>query len=207
MSYLPPGEKWTAFYEESEPDARRRILAETAAPDDGCDRLRAEIFERRHPQNPKAHELKDVYLWQCVQLMYLYRTKSRIFVRTKKKTAEAARELGLIGAEGPERKKALTKEEESLYYWEFRNTARRYFSTCSGPHYRKRFFGLAPLSDEERVEEIVKDAFQMGEGIAMAAGMEDVLRIWSDAVRDEYCARDILAADRYAAFRKKELEE
>ena len=85
--------------------------------------------------------------------------------------------------------------EMAALYWEFRNTARRYLSTCCGDGYGNSFFGLKRATDEEKLVKTCGDVWAMSRGVALVYGVEEEMRPWCDAFYAELTA---FAPDRAA---------
>ena len=190
---------WSEYYRELEPKRRRLLLERFCEeePDDGANAYRRILFEARHT-DPKApgHEV-DRMLFQCIDFMQLYRS-ARIFRENAvKSVCRAIKELrfDLAGQYGEAGTGAL--------YWEIRNTAARYLSTCSSPSYNRRLFGLAPSNEGSRNDRVLRDFWQMSEGLARRTGLETELAIWNQAVADAYCMTGEGAREQLEAYRGK----
>ncbi|MDD2213822.1 MAG: hypothetical protein PHR21_04695 [Oscillospiraceae bacterium] len=189
--------QWLQFYQELSPAARRQLFEtlQINEPDDGANELRLKLLKTRYqdPRHPE-HEV-DNLLWQCLNLPYLYK-RGRYFKKSAaKEVTKTFRELSL--------NEALSYGEagEKAVYWEVRNAVRRYFSTCQGEHYRRKVFGVMRASEEERQNQILKDAWQMSYGLAHRLGLEAETALFCQAVRDEYAT---LSADAGSDFDARE---
>ena len=121
--------KLNEYYRELEP-AKRRAMLETlcaSEPDDGANAYRRTLLDARHvdPKNP-GHEV-DRMLFMCVSFMQLCQS-ARMFkgsaIREVRRSLQELR-FDQAGAYGEAGTRAL--------YWEIRNAAARYLSTCSAP--------------------------------------------------------------------------
>ena len=183
---------WNEYYRELEPERRSQILERLLSqePDDGSDSSRKRLFALRYLSGEDPKPSVDRYLWQCVNFAQIYDT-SRIFRKNGRREAERfLKENGyheLIEA-GPEGEKAL--------YWEIRNAAKRFFTTCSGSGYRRALFGLLSPREEDQKQQMTLDTWKMTTGIGERLGMSDTLNLWTKAVMDEYRLTDPQAEDR-----------
>ena len=175
--------KWDEYYRELVP-ARRRAMLETlcaSEPDDGANAYRRMLLDARHMdlKNP-GHEV-DRMLFMCVSFMQLCQS-ARVFKRSA--ICEVRRSMQDLnfdqaGAYGEAGTRAL--------YWEIRNAAARYLSTCSAPGYNRGFFGLTPSREAGRQERIARDIWQMSTGLSRRTGLGEELALWNQAVLDAYC--------------------
>lgn len=175
--------KWNECYSELDPKKRREMLETLCMtePDDGANEYRLRLYKVRHIDEKSGREV-DRFLFQCVNFIYLYNS-SRLFRRSAEK--EIRRTF-----------KELLFEEASIYgeageralYWEIRNTALRYLSTCNAPGYNRAFFGLVRSNESGRKERICKDIWRMSRGLAQRVGLKDYMRVWNDAVVHAYLA-------------------
>ena len=158
---------------------------------------RRTLLDARHvdPKNP-GHEV-DRMLFMCVSFMQLCQS-ARMFkgsaIREVRRSLQELR-FDQAGAYGEAGTRAL--------YWEIRNAAARYLSTCSAPGYNRGFFGLAPSRDAGRQERIARDIWQMSAGLSKRTGLGEELALWDRAVLDAYCATGESARARFEAFDAK----
>lgn len=188
---------WEAFYEEMDPEKRKKILEEKCSGNAG-DVLPQKIFWENRCRDRKNPERSiDLYLWECVNLVYLYK-KAKFFRRS------AGREvLQILSDMGCGGSREDSVSDQSAFYWEMRNAVKRYFSTGQSKNYRRRIFGILGSDEEERKSQICQDAWQMSEGVALRTGLSGEMRVLTDAVRDEYAAMDPGAAERFSALSRK----
>lgn len=190
---------WNVFYMELEPEKRQEMLEELvkSQPDDGANEYRKILLKRRYndPKNPTAKV--DSYLWQCVNLPFLYKN-AKFFTKKNKKELHAIwKETGFDLAE------KYGEAGEKALYWEIRNTMKRYFKTCTDKSYGRKIFGLVSANDEERSIRICKDAFSMSYGLAGKLEEEETMAIFNQAVKDEYSLLDDNAVGRFAEYERE----
>ncbi len=177
---------WEGFYRELDPEKRKTILKDLEAAGEGDAAIiafRRQLLEKRYT-NPKEPGSKwDLYLQQCAVLPSLYRKRKSVFVNTGR---ELQRTLAALGLENPEE---YSEEEKTALYWEFRNTADRYFKTCSGSKYGSSFLGLSKADDMQKLKLAARDAWEMSEGIARFGKIEKEMQIFCDAVKDAFIDR------------------
>ncbi len=189
-------EKWDAYYRELEPGRRRAMLDELCAsePDDGANAYRRTLFRARHEDEKSPGCEVDRMLFMCVYFLQLYKTARMFRSSAAKEVLGSLREMRFdqAGQYGEAGEKAL--------YWEIRNAAARYLSTCNSPGYNRGLFGLTPSRDEGRQERILRDVWQMSEGLSRRAGLARELALWNQAVLDAYCQTGANARARFEAY-------
>ena len=179
MEYLE-NKDWKEYYEETDPQERKRIYEELIqkVPDDGANELRKRLFELRHV-NPKKPEKKvDNGVWQMVVMPMNLRFQYRFSKQTKE---EIRKSLTAMGND-----EARDEVSISAVYWEMRNVARRYYESCNGPRYARKYFGIMQSSQEEKLQRTATDVYAMVEGVPKHFEMEEEMQIFSDALRDEF---------------------
>lgn len=188
--------RWNEYYRET--DRKRRLKMRNQLfmlePDDGANEYRKKLYECRYinPRDPEAEQ--DLYLWHCVNFSELGGSARLFKGRARKEILEALKQMGFseMPEYGPEGEKAL--------YWEIRNGVKRYFETCKDTGYRRQLFGLLSTTEEDRLRQMCKDAWNMSVGIAVHYGLEEELKLWKQAVQDQYFATDVEAAERFRKY-------
>ncbi len=190
---------WNEYYRELEPKMRRAMFDRLCAqePDDGANEYRRLLFEARHIDPKSPDRVLDRMLFQCVNFLQLCRSAWLFKGGAIKEVRRAMKELrfDLAGQYGEAGTRAL--------YWEIRNAAARYLSTCESPSYNRHLFGLAPSRPEARGDRVVRDIWQMAEGLALRTGLEAEMALWDQAVLDAYCMTGDGAKERYEAYRRR----
>ena len=117
------------YYDELEPEKRRelfeKLTAEAEA--DGANAFRRELFAKRHTDPKDENHKVDRFLWHIIILPSYLKSASFLNFITRKEIRGMLSELLLENAAD------FTGEERSAAYWEYRNAAKRYISTCNGP--------------------------------------------------------------------------
>ena len=207
-AYTLPNGDWLAYYEERLPEKRITIMESLREPEAYLQAAKC-LFSVRHPQK-KAEILPDTFLWQLIQILYIMRQKTFFDRAPYKKLKNAFQSLKI-----PEE---LLRDDHGkcAVYYEFRNMAVRYMDTEGDINYRKKWFGLQSLTNEERVNEMLSDVYLIGEkstDICLAeekkAGREDapfsvLLSLWRMAVKDAYAAGGATQKDRYEEYAAKQ---
>lgn len=178
------GECWKEFYKELDPD-RRRELYKTAvqeSEDDGANALRKGLMEMRYTDPRDSSRKVDNFLWNMVILPGYMRPMYFIKAIGEREIKGVIRELGLENAqEWDESKRAAA-------YWEYRNTAARYLTTCEGPSYAKKLFGTMHSTDEEKLARTAKDFYSMAVLVPAKYGVEKELELFIRALKDAFLA-------------------
>ena len=178
------GECWKEFYRELDPD-RRRELYKTAVQeneDDGANAFREELMELRYTDPRDSSHKVDNFLWNMVILPGYMRPMYFIKAIGEREIKGVIRELGLENAED------WDETKRSAAYWEYRNTAARYLSTCEGPSYAKKLFGTMHSSAEEKLAKTTKDFYSMAVLVPAKYGVEKELELFIRALKDAFLA-------------------
>ncbi|MBQ7577783.1 MAG: hypothetical protein IJT21_05925 [Synergistaceae bacterium] len=163
------------FYNEIEPAKRLEIL--DSLPESEDSKIMREIYNDRFSDHEgKKRKNIDWWLWRCVCLQILC-NRGKLFRKSRdREVLKIITELHTDINDEP-RKKFL--------YNEYRNTAKRYLSTCKSGSYASSFLGLRQASEEEKIYHACLDIWQMSAGVAKSSGLTDKMQNWIDALRDE----------------------
>lgn len=190
---------WDAYYREPDPQKRRGMLdlACASEPDDGANAYRRALFDARHADAKNPGRTVDRMLFLCVSFVQMYQS-ARMF---RKGTArDVRRSLSELRFDEAAR---YGEAGERALYWEIRNAAARFLSTCQSPGYNRGLFGMRPSGEEGRRERIARDIWQMSAGLAGRTGLGEELALWNRAVLDAYCQTDARALERFDACAAK----
>ena len=175
---------WKEFYDEMDPD-RRMELFETVVKsheDDGADVLRKELMRLRYTDAKNSGRKVDNFLWNMIILPGFLRPIYFIKAVGAWEIERIIRELGLENAaEWDEAKRAAA-------YWEYHNAALRYLSTCKGPNYAKKVFGIMQSNDEEKLYKTAKDFYSMTVTVPIKYGKEKELKLFTGALQNTFRA-------------------
>lgn len=178
---------WDAYYEETDPERRRELLLDGcgAAPSDRLNALRISLWNLRYTDPKDEKHRVDRLLWQCVNLLCIYKMSGPPFLR-KNGAGEIREALRTMGFE---QAAAFGEAGSGELYREFRNGARRYFSvSAEGKSYRKKYFGLAAMNGRECTEKLARDAWRLSDGVKIRFSVGEELAVFSRAVKDEFFA-------------------
>ena len=193
--------RWNEYYRETDRKKRLSLRNELfmLEADDGANEYRKKLYERRYINPKDSSQEQDLYLWNCVNFIEISRSGKLFKRHTRKEILKALKQMGFdeMPEYGPAGEKAL--------YWEIRNGAKRYFQTCSDKSYRRQVFGLLSTTDEDRGRQMCRDAWDMSAGLAEAFQLQEELRIWSQAVKDQYSAVDGEAASRFQEYHETQM--
>ena len=161
------------FYNEIEPAKRLEIL--DSLPDNEDSRIMREIYNDRFSDHEgKKRKNVDWWLWRCVCLQILC-NRGKLF--RKSRDREVLKIINELHTDDESRK--------NFFYWEYRNTAKRYLSTCKSGDYASSFMGFRRASEEEKIYRACLDIWQMSAGVAKSSGLTGKMQNWIDALRDE----------------------
>ena len=181
----------TQYYSELDPIKRLEIL--NASSDDEF--LHMLYHERYSDHENKGRKNIDWWLWRCICLQILY-GRGGFFKKFRD------REINTILDE-----LFMNDNDEShraFLYHEYRNTARRYLSTCRSANYASRFMGFRQASDDEKIIKACEDIWQMSKGIARISGFNEKMHVWCEAFYDELIDYDSVCRDEYARLDSKQ---
>ncbi len=175
---------WQAYFDELDPRLRLvrfNILARRQEEQTGFCRS---IYEQRYTDPRHPDRPVDTWLWKIVYLPGLYRRRKMLKKALRREMEQTARELHLTDPS------ALSDLERGVLYQEFRNTARRYLSTCRGSRYGRKLMGLKPATPQEQRDRACEEIWTASRGLAREAGMEENFALWTDALRAELAEYD-----------------
>lgn len=185
---------YSDYYSEIDPKKRLKIL-DALPENEAVDFLRELYNDRYSDHEGKGRKDIDWWLWRCICLQILY-GRGNFFRRFRDKEVN-----GIII------ELRLNDNDEShlpFLYHEYRNTARRYLSTCRSSNYASRFMGFRQASDDEKILKACADIWQMSGGIALSSGNEQAMRLWTEAFRDEIYDYDDICRDEYERLKERD---
>ena len=172
---------WTEYYRETDPEKRRLLFKQMSDVfDDGANELRYRLYERRHTDNAHPGRIVDKGV---LEIMLMSVNDSPIYRFSPFTAGSIRRSMTDLGIDEVCDANDMSA---SAVYWEIRNAARRYFENCKGPQYARKWFGMVASSDDEKLEKTAYDVWTMTVRIPEMYGMIEEMRIFSDAVRDEF---------------------
>ena len=178
------------YYAEIDPAKRLAILNDSDAPEF----VHKLYHERYSDHEGKGRKNIDWWLWRCICLQLLY-GRGGFFKRFRYR--EIAGILDELFMNDPD------ESHKAYLYHEYRNTARRYLSTCRSSNYASRFMGFRQASDEEKVLKACADVWEMSAGIARICGQSEKMAVWCGAFRDELMEYDSACREEYDRLNSK----
>ena len=181
MEYIK-NEDWEEFYETVDPTKRREIMEKILeeAEDDGANDLRKKLFEMRHKPPKNAVRDVDNGIWHMIVVPSNMKLQYKLTPGTKSEIKKSMREMGVEDVDTSD------PVAVSAVYWEIRNTAKRYFTTCNGPKYARKLFGIMQSNEEEKLRKTAEDVWACAIGVPQHYKLAEEMRIFSDAVRDAF---------------------
>ena len=181
------------YYAELDPKKRLEIL-DSFPENSDTEYLRRIYQERYSDHDNKGRKNVDWWLWRCVCLQQLY-GRGKFFRKFRNKEVIAIiDELQLHDTDESHRK---------ILYHEYRNVAGRYLSTCKHADYASSFMGFRRAGDDEKVLRACSDIWQMSRGIAKYENVEEEMRLWCEAFRDELFDYDSICREEYQRLDSK----
>ena len=182
-------DSWRAFYEELDPDRRKALYEEAIQEqdDDGANDFRKELIELRYIDPKKNGRLVDNFIWNIVILPGYLRPMYLIKAIGAREILQVIRELGLDKVE------TWDESKRAAAYWEYRNAAARYLSTCNGPNYAKKAFGLMQSNDAEKLNKTARDFYCMTVAVPEKYGKEKEMVLFTSALKDEFMSSSYAA--------------
>ena len=181
------GKDLMAYFRELSPTDRKRMfeaIVEEGTIDENVKEFCELLYEERYQDAKNPEKKVDNWLFKLVYLPGLYK-KRRIFKRGFKREIEATLfDLHLDDAD------SLDEMESTILYLEYRNAAKRYLSTCESDGYASTMLGLKKAGPEEKKYQACEDIWLASRGFAIAAGEEERLRLWCNALLDELTQYD-----------------
>lgn len=190
---------WAPFYQETDETKRGAILEELLAgiPDDGANALRKQLYENRYHDPKRPGKRVDRGVWEMV-VMPSYLSG---FLANKERIRRFIRiSLTNLGITDEIRKDPVLL---SAIYWEIRNIARRFYQSCESPRYARKYFGITESSWEEKQVRCGRDVWIMAEVVADKFDMKKEMKVFSDAVVDEFFTVSDQAEEIYQDIRRK----
>lgn len=190
---------WEAFYKELDPEKRRQLYEEACAAgeDDGANALRLELMETRYHDPKKPGKRVDRGVWSMVLMPAFVHG---VFLRREATKQQIRDNLAIVGIN---EKNMADPVLQSAVYWEIRNIARRFYATCESPQYGRKLFGLKDATWEEKQLRCANDVWIMGVQVARTFEMEDEIRVFCDAVIDQFKDVSLQAGEIFAFVDEK----
>ena len=184
----------TEYFREIDP--KKRLVILDSLPESGAVDFVREVYNDRYSDHEgKGRKNIDWWLWRCICLQILYgRGRFLRKFRDKEVTAIIS-ELRMNDTD---------ESHRAVLYHEYRNTARRYLSTCKSGDYASGFMGFRKASDEEKIIKACADIWQMSGGIAHSSGNDSAMLLWVEAFRDELMNYDDICREEYKKLREED---
>ncbi len=185
---------YSEYFREIDPK-KRLVILDSLSESGGVDFVREVYNDRYSDHENKGRKNIDWWLWRCICLQLLY-GRGGFFRRFRD------REVTAIISEL--RMNDTDESHRAYLYHEYRNTARRYLSTCKSGDYASSFMGFRKASDEDKIIKACADIWQMSGGIARSSGNESAMNLWAEAFRDEILNYDDICREEYERLSREE---
>lgn len=190
-------EAWTAYFDELDQQKRLALFNDLAGRGDEAAAFCRALYDERYI-DPKHPDRKvDTWLWKFVYLPGLYKRRKFLGGAVRKELEGTLKELHL------DRPEALSEMEKTILSLEYRNAARRYLSTCRGTNYASSLLGLKKATGQEKLDRACEDIWSSSKGLALAAGLEENFKLWSEALYAELLEFDPDSRKHYAELEQK----
>ena len=167
------------YFEILSPRDRRLYFEELTDLDSETEEFCRKLYRERYQDKKDPDRRVDNWLWKAVYLPGIFRKRKLLKRAISNEVKGTLEDLHL------ENPGELSEMEKKILYQEYRNTARRYLSTCNGVNYGSKLLGLKKASDAEKRERACEDIWMASRGFALAAGEEERMSLWCDAFLDE----------------------
>ena len=185
-------EGFAAYFTELDPKKRLKILNGLADADKEPVSWCRRLYAARYTDSKRPGQEVDLWLLKFIHFPVLFRQRKPGGGRILQREVE-----GAISDLMLDRTEALSDMQKQLLALEYQNVARRYLFTCTDPQYGSTFFGLKKASAEEKRRRACREIWESSHGIALAAGAEQVMKPWCDAVYRAYLEFDPDGQEQY----------
>ncbi len=177
---IPPA--YQAYFAETDADRRKALLDEIEAKeaDDALLPLCRTLWKLRYV-DPKSGRRVDLFLWEILNLICLYRTAGWMKKSARKEAARALEALG-VSLAAP-----YGEAGEAVLSAELANAVRLYLSTCDSKSYRKRLMGLSEMKTEDWQYKVAGDIWRLSEGLPEKLDMKEAFALPGRVAREEFC--------------------
>ena len=183
----------TEYFREIDP--KKRLVILDALPESEAVNFAREVYNDRYSDHEgKGRKNIDWWLWRCICLQILYGRGNFLRWFRDKEITTIISELRMNDTD---------ESHRAILYSEYRNTARRYLSTCKSGDYASSFMGFRKASDEEKIIKACADIWQMSGGVAKKTGNESAMSLWAEAFRDEVYEYDDICRDEYERLKEE----
>ncbi|MCR5108620.1 MAG: hypothetical protein K6B28_10715 [Lachnospiraceae bacterium] len=177
---------YNGYYRETDQEKRKKILNDIEEEINSLGSTDAvyeltfvkQLYDLRYHIKKKGIGQSDNFLFQCLNLPYMYRNALIPWFMLKKRLNEISVSLGLD--------KYLTYNdiEKKALNREFRNTAACYIKTCDNGSY-KSLLGLVQSDEATRKKHMIADFYDMTTGFSRKFSAEEIMKPWNDAMKEE----------------------
>ena len=183
----------TEYFREIDP--KKRLVILDSLPESEAVNFVREIYNDRYSDHEgKGRKNIDWWLWRCICLQILYGRGNFLRRFRDREISDIIVELRMNDDD---------ESHRAYLYHEYRNTARRYLSTCKSGNYAARFMGFRQASDEEKVIKACEDIWQMSGGVAKKTGNSEAMKLWTEAFRDELYDYDDICREEYERLKEE----
>lgn len=175
-------ECWEEYYRELDPEKRRDLYRSVTQEheDDGANAFRKELMDLRHTDPRSSGRRVDNFLWHMIILTGFRRPMYFVGIVREREINGIIRGLGLDGAQD------WDEAKRAAAYWEYRNAADRYLSTCTGAEYAKKLFGIMHSTDAEKLTKTARDFYCMTVTAPSRCGREKDMELFIRALQDAF---------------------
>ena len=170
------------YYEEFDPERRRRLLNEAMAAGDGTaaeNEIRRRLWELRYVQPRKNAPLADRYI-----ALWLALDRWRKAGLAPRKARAARKELEkMAGLLQPEGDAGLV---QPLLHAELVHTVRLYLSTCTQSNYGTMLMSMMRMRDDQIVGKAAKEVAEVTLAVPRWAGLDEAFAPLAPAARDAF---------------------
>ena len=177
---------WEPYFNEIIPKKRAELFSDISTENTNPDErgIIGLLFKKRFgTASPDGNE-KDSFLGAILDMILLYERNSFFKKLLRREVLKDLEKLCLLDP-------AFSNEmDKAILFYELKNSLDRYFSTCRGNGYHRKFFGVMASSEDEQINYTRECAWNMSTGLSMRFGLEKEMSLFNKAAESSLTSFD-----------------